>query len=74
MHLAQCVSYLWGTSVYEDGTIHLVDSESGDSHEVLSLLPDTVEWYSIDGENRWLYIDRWIQEADVWLLTLNEER
>ena len=54
--------------------ILLVDSESGSVGEVLSISPDTVEHVSVSPDNRWIYFTRRISEADIWLLTLNEER
>ena len=56
----------WG-----EGTISLVDLNSGEIHDVLSLLPYQVYSPAVSRDNRWLYFVRGASEADIWLLTLN---
>jgi hypothetical protein len=56
------------------GSIHLVDSDSGRVREVLSVPPDRIETVSISQDNRWIYFNRLVDEADIWMLTLNEEQ
>jgi Tol biopolymer transport system component len=52
----------------------LIDSESGSFEVVLSIPPDTVEGFSVSHDNRWIFFSRGKAEADIWMLTLNEER
>jgi Tol biopolymer transport system component len=54
--------------------IFVLDSESGRVGEVLSLSPDYVGGFSISHDNRWIYFSREKAEADIWMLTLNEEQ
>jgi Tol biopolymer transport system component len=59
---------------WEQGVIHLVDRTSLRIHEILSLLPDRVWNFSITSDDRWIYFARTSIKADIWMLTLNEER
>ena len=43
-------------------------------HEVLSLSPDTLSSPAFSPDNRWIYFERDKDEADIWMLTLGEER
>ena len=53
----------------------LVDRESGRFHEVLTLSPDGIhQGAAISPDNRWIYFSRGVSEADIWMLTLDEER
>ena len=60
--------------------IFLFDIESGRYHEVLSseilsIAPDIVlAWPAISPDDRTIYFGRRRREADIWMLTLNEER
>jgi hypothetical protein len=54
--------------------LHSLDIESGSIHEVLNLSPDAVFIGVVSPDNRWLYFNRVTVEADIWMLTLNEER
>ena len=56
------------------GKLLLLDSESGKAQELLSLFPDVLGYYSITSDDRWIYFQRSSVEADIWMLTLNEER
>ena len=59
---------------FTQGKIFLVDSKSGRVREVLSISPDIVDSLSVSPDNRSIYFSRSTSEADIWLLTLNEER
>ena len=54
----------------EKGGLSLVESPSKRSHELLSLLPDTITWLVPSRDDRWIYFVRRSAEADLWLLTL----
>jgi Tol biopolymer transport system component len=58
----------------DSGTIFLLDIDSGRSHEVLSLFPDYLDTCTLSSDNRTMYLTRITSEADIWMLTLNEER
>jgi hypothetical protein len=60
--------------VTSTGGIHIVDIESGNVHEVLSLSPDRVFYSSVSRDLRTLYFTRITAEADIWMLTLDEEQ
>ncbi len=49
----------------------VVDLNSGEIQDVLSLLPYEVYSPAVPRDNRWLYFVRGASEADIWLLTLN---
>jgi TolB protein len=51
--------------------MYLLDTVSGDVREILSNVRGI---FSISRDNRWIYFSRFIQEADIWMLTLNEEQ
>ena len=56
-----------------EGRLFSVDKNTGEVHEVLSLLPDRIGSASISRDNRELYFARVTPlEADLWLLTLEE--
>ena len=59
---------------HDEGVVFLVDRYSGERHEVLSLAPDFIWWPTISSDERWIYFSRLTHEADIWMLTLNEER
>jgi Tol biopolymer transport system component len=56
------------------GALWLVDSESKKAHEVLALAPDWLYFPSMSHDIRWLYFSRENFEADIWMLTLDEEQ
>ncbi len=56
------------------GKIHLLDTMTGEHHEVLSLAPDFIYYLAIARDDRSIYFNRRTSEADIWLLTLDEER
>lgn len=58
----------------DGGTIYFLDIETGEAHEVLSVGPDEFESLSLSPDDRWIYFSRITKEADIWMLTLNEER
>jgi Tol biopolymer transport system component len=55
----------------ENGGLSLLDSSSKRTHELLSLLPDTIGYHAPSGDDGWIYFVRQSAEADLWLLTLN---
>ena len=56
------------------GKILLLDGKTGSFHEVLSLEPDAVEAVlDLSSDNRTIYFSRFRSEADIWMLTLDEE-
>jgi len=57
-----------------EGKLFLLDSESGDLHELLSSPDFTFLWTEISPDNLDLYFPRSTREADIWTLTLDEER
>lgn len=57
----------------ESGEIFLLDIESGRVQEILSVSPDYAGEHSVSPDNRWIYFSRWTYEADIWMLTLDEE-
>jgi Tol biopolymer transport system component len=58
----------------DQGALHIVDSLSGETHEFLSITPDAVGYPSISDDNRWIYFSRVSTQADIWMLSLNEEQ
>jgi Tol biopolymer transport system component len=58
-----------------EGSLLLVDSETKEVRELLSIEPDVFyETFSISKDNEWISFSRLTREADIWMLTLNEER
>jgi hypothetical protein len=59
---------------WDGGKILLIDTKTGRFHEVLSLEPDTVgDFFDLSRDDRTIYFSRRHSEADIWMLTLNEE-
>jgi Tol biopolymer transport system component len=56
------------------GKLFLLDSESEKVQEILSLSPDVIGKFSISSDDRWIYLEHSSTEADIWMLTLNEEQ
>jgi hypothetical protein len=57
------------------GKLLLVDRESGRFHEVLEVSPGKIHHgTAISPDNIWIYFSRVVNEADIWMLTLDEER
>jgi Tol biopolymer transport system component len=54
--------------------IKLLDIESGKSQEILSLFPDILRRPAISADGQSLYFERRSSEADIWMLTLKEEK
>ena len=52
------------------GKLYILDSVSKEYEEVL----DLGGFFSLSRDNRTIYFDRYLQEADIWMLTLNEEQ
>ena len=59
--------YVW------EGKIHLLDTMTGEHHEVLSVAPDIIGYVAIAKDDRSIYFSRREQEADIWMLTLDEK-
>ena len=53
-----------------DGEIYLVDSQSRKVHSVLSVAPNEVGQAAIAADNRWIYFNLQVTEADIWLANL----
>jgi Tol biopolymer transport system component len=49
----------------------LLDTVSGDVREILS---NVRAIFSISRDNRWIYFSRRVQEADIWMFTLDREK
>ena len=60
--------------LYGVGQIKKLDTVSGSTSVVLSVPPDRVAYPCLTHDDRWLYFTRWINEADIWMLTLEEEQ
>jgi Tol biopolymer transport system component len=58
----------------DSGELYLLDSESGKVDEVLSVSPDHFNLFSVSPDNRSIYFTRNSSEADIWMLSLNEEK
>jgi hypothetical protein len=54
--------------------LYIVDIGSGIIREILSLAPDDIRWATVSRDGQTLYFTRSSAEADVWMLTLNEEQ
>jgi hypothetical protein len=52
----------------------MLDIDSGTEHEILSLSPDIVMHAAVSPDGQTLYFSRLKIEADIWMLTLNEEQ
>jgi sugar lactone lactonase YvrE len=54
--------------------LFLVFRETGRSHKVLTVLPDRIHnGAAVSPDNRWIYFSRIVNEADIWMLTLDEQ-
>ncbi len=59
---------------WDRGKILLLDGKTGGFHEVLSLEPDAVdEVLDLSRDDRTVYFSRIRSEADIWMVTLDEE-
>jgi Tol biopolymer transport system component len=55
----------------QQGKIHLADTRTRRSHEVLSVAPHDVDSYQrISRDDRWIYFSLDVTEADVWLMSV----
>jgi len=65
--------------VDSDLRIFIIDTETGEHHEVLSaeslaIAPDRIElWPTLAPDNRSIYIERLHTETDIWMLTLGDQ-
>jgi Tol biopolymer transport system component len=55
----------------ESGGISLVDVQSKEVQEVLSVHPDRTGYRAVSADGRWIYFNRFSLETDIWMLTLN---
>src|SRR5262245_24543960 len=55
---------------HHDGKIFLVDSKTKKSQEVLSATPNKINRFVISRDNRLLFFDVEVTDADIWLLSL----
>jgi Tol biopolymer transport system component len=53
--------------------ILLVDRHSAGARELLTISPDEVGHVGTSPDDRWIYFTRYVNETDIWMLTLNEE-
>jgi Tol biopolymer transport system component/serine/threonine protein kinase len=59
---------------WHQGAIFVVDVETRDVREVFRPTPGGARnAVSLSPDNRWLYFAHWVRQADIWMLTLNEE-
>jgi hypothetical protein len=57
------------------GTLHLVDSQTGDTKEVFQPKPGgAMQYYSLSADNRWIYYTHVTSESDIWMLAFDEEQ
>jgi hypothetical protein len=56
------------------GKILLLDAMTGRFREVLSLQPDAIQWFGLSSDSRTVFVTRARQEADIWMVTLDEKR
>ena len=54
--------------------VYMLDSETGNTHEVLSLPLGAVNQPRLSRDDHWLYFQKHSPEADIWILTLEEEQ
>jgi Tol biopolymer transport system component len=54
------------------GAVHMVDIESGNVRDLLSLLPDEIYYTTLSPDQRTLYFTRITDESDIWMLTLSD--
>ncbi len=72
--------FVSSSNIQDDAPISLLDTATGEYHEVLSsellsIEPDWIRpWPTISADDRTIYFERQRREADIWMLTLNEER
>jgi Tol biopolymer transport system component len=58
----------------DGGKIFLLDGKTGGFREVLSLEPDTItDSFGLSRDDRTIYFVRDRSEADIWMVTLDEE-
>jgi Tol biopolymer transport system component len=56
------------------GAVYLANMETGAVGEVFSLERDWIRDLSLSSDDQWIYFVRVENEADIWMLTLNEEQ
>ena len=56
------------------GTLKLVDTETNEQNEILSVDQGRVGSFCLSKSNDFIYFLRVRDEADIWMLTLDEER
>jgi hypothetical protein len=53
------------------GNLQLLDSQSRDSHTILSVAPNSLGGAALSRDNRLIYMSVVVFEADIWLATLD---
>jgi Tol biopolymer transport system component/tRNA A-37 threonylcarbamoyl transferase component Bud32 len=58
---------------HDNGRIHVVDSETGASKEVLSIAPEEVarRGFAVSPDDRHIYFSVSVMEADVWMIEMD---
>ena len=60
---------------FPEGTLKLLDTETETEKEILSVVPDRLGVnFCLSKSNDLIYFTRSHREADIWMLTLDEER
>jgi len=57
-----------------DRAVYLLDIESREIQEVFSFSSEIIRYPTLSPDNRWIFFVRQSNEADIWMLTLNEEQ
>jgi hypothetical protein len=60
--------------VWQHGVLYMTDTVTKEPREVFSIAPDHFVYATLSGDNRTIYFGRVENEADIWLLTQDEER
>ncbi len=55
---------------YDEGKIHLVDSQSRRTREILSAAPNEIQqWYALSRDDRLIVFGLVVVESDIWMAT-----
>ena len=54
----------------DQGKLYLIDSQSRKTHEIISVTPHTMGGVTLSRDDRLMYFSVVMQEADIWLATL----
>jgi Tol biopolymer transport system component len=55
---------------FDGGKIYLTDSRTGKPREILSVAPHSIDLLALSRDDRLMYFDVIVTEADIWLATL----